>query len=630
MEQMDFDNNDDFCKKIVEQLDKIRRNSTPKFSICIKKFNESYNIYKDNISKYIEKINKNFSKLNIDKNDDILLNYVTKNVFDKLDYLYQIYKSIITNIENNFELLNTFLKQKELIEQKNLAQYFLDKAYDQIFNCSLLNKLNFEASDISKVSNKNYYKYFLYFLNKEQRDNKEDNLGNKVKVNNEKNRNKGDISFRKCTINKNNLQEAMKLISENYHHLKALEMNNINSFNLRDILNEVLNNQSNNNNNILKKLIFNNCDLKKEIKKIEYIKFNKIEELKIKSGCLNIIFLQDLFLASITNLRSLKLEKVNMSNIGLNILFEILPKYFKSLEYLSLAKNSITEVNNIFNMEEENILKSFSNLKYFNLHKNSIYKFGIDLEKIPQMKLLDLTSNSFNNDCIMTNMLKKKNNLVLFNDNIFISNCEENNNIYIDYLQKRLKDLNFGLKILHLCFAYDEKTQIKLEKLELSPSIKISLIKLDLSFCGLKTNTVIKFLKKNYGLFSLKVLDLKYNNIESDFFEKCNCNEINLEKLTSLNLSENKIDCQKYEENEYLIKFIEKYKKLEVIKLYYCPFFNFWNMNISPEINLEGKLRKLYGDFKDKIENNRKFVFQIDKNKDYYVEKRFDGLFKFK
>jgi hypothetical protein len=631
MEQMDFDNNDDFCKKIVEQLDKIRRNSTPKFSICIKKFNESYNIYKDNISKYIEKINKNFSKLNIDKNDDILLNYVTKNVFDKLDYLYQIYKSIITNIENNFELLNTFLKQKELIEQKNLAQYFLDKAYDQIFNCSLLNKLNFEASDISKVSNNNYYKYFLYFLNKEQRDNKEDNLGNKVKVNNEKNRNKGYISFRKCTINKNNLQEAMKLISENYHHLKALEMNNINSFNLRDILNEVLNNQSNNNNNILKKLIFNNCDLKKEIKKIEYIKFNKIEELKIKSGCLNIIFLQDLFLASTTNLRSLKLEKVNMSNIGLNILFGILPKYFKSLEYLSLAKNSITEVKNIFNIEEENILKSFSNLKYFNLHKNSIYKFGIDLEKIPQMKLLDLTSNSFNNDCIMTDMLKKKNNLVLFNDNIFISNCEENNNIYIDYLKKRLKVLNFGLKILHLCFAYDEKTQIKLEKLELSPSIKVSLIKLDLSFCGLKTNTVIKFLKKNYGLFSLKVLDLKYNNIESDIFEKCNCDEINLEKLTSLNLSENQIDCQKYEENEYLIKFIEKYEKLKVIKLYYCLFFNFWNMNISSKVDSEGKLRKLYEGFKLYLnKRNRKFKFMIDKNRQIFLDERLLDLFEFK
>jgi len=629
MDQIDIDNNDDFCTKIIEQLDKIRRNSTPKFSICIKKFNESYSIYKNNISKYIEKINNKFSKLNIVKIDGILLNYATKNVFDKLDNLYQIYKSIITNIEKNFELLNSFLKQEELIEQKNLNQYFLDKDYDQIFNCSLLNKLNYESTDISKLSNSNFYKYFLHFLKKEQRDNKEDIRGNKGKGDNEGKGNKGDISFRKCTIIKKNIPEAKKLISEHYHNLKSLEMNNINSTNLRDILNEIFNNQSNNNNN-LKKIVFNNCDLKKEIKNVEYIKFNKIEKLKIKSGCLNIIFLPDLFLASTTNLKSLSLEKVNMSNIGLNILFGILPKYFKSLEYLSLAKNSITEVNNIFNVEE-NLLKSFPNLKYFNLHKNSIYIFGVDIEKFPQMKLLDLTSNSFNNDCILTNILKKKNNLVLFNDNIFISNCEENNNIYITYLQKRLKNLDYELKILHLCFTYDEKTQYKLEKLELSPSIKISLIKLDLSFCGLKTDTIIKFLKKNYGLFSLKVLDLKYNNIENGIFEKCNCDEINLEKLTSLNLSDNQIDCKEYEENEYLIKFIEKHEKLEIIKLNYCSFFNIWDMNISPNGNHSEKFRKLYEDFKVYLnKSNRNFVIQIDKNRQIYVEKRFDSLFEFK
>ena len=93
--------------------------------------------------------------------------------------------------------------------------------------------------------------------------------------------------------------------------------------------------------------------------------------------------------------------------------------------------------------------------------------------------------------------------------------------------------MEFELKILHLCFVYDEETQIKLEKLELSPSIKVSLIKLDLSFCGLKTNTVINFLKKNYGLFSLKVLDLKYNNIWSDIFKEFFCNdEFNLDILT--------------------------------------------------------------------------------------------------
>ena len=95
-------------------------------------------------------------------------------------------------------------------------------------------------------------------------------------------------------------------------------------------------------------------------------------------------------------------------------------------------------------------------------------------------------------------------------------------------------------------------------------------------------------------------------------------------------MSENQIDCQKYEENEYLIKFIEKYEKLEVIKLYYCLFFNFWNKNISPDVDIEGKLRKLYEGFKDKIENNRKFLFMIDKNRKIYIEEKFRGLFEFR
>ena len=452
----DIDDNDDFYKIFIERLNEIKKNTTSKFSSLIEGFDKSYNNYKNEISKYIEKINNNFSKLDNIKRDKAFLNYTTKTLFKKLDNFYHIYSSIITNIEYNFELLNNFLNHEKMIEQNNPIEYFLKEFYDQILKSSLLNKINFKSIDISKVVNLTYYKYFLNFLPK----------------------NRKDYSFKKYTINKNNLKEGKNITLKYFHQLKEIKMVDINSNDLKDILNEVYNNQYRNKSNVLKKIIFKNCVLKKEIKNIEYIKFNKIEKLKFKSGCLNIIFLPDLFLASTTNLKSLSLEKVNMSNIGLSKLFEILPKYFKSLEYLSLAKNSITEVKNIFDIEE-NISKSFSNLKYLNLHKNSIYNFGIDLEKFPQMKLLDLTSNSFNNDYIMTNMIKNKNNLVLFNDNIFITNCEKNNNIYNDYLKKRLKDLNlnFGLKILHLCFTYDEKTQIKLEKLELSPSIKVSLIK---------------------------------------------------------------------------------------------------------------------------------------------------------
>ena len=54
-------------------------------------------------------------------------------------------------------------------------------------------------------------------------------------------------------------------------------------------------------------------------------------------------------------------------------------------------------------------------------------------------------------------------------------------------------------------------------------------------------------------------------------------------------------------------------------------------MNISPNDDNSAKLRKLYEDFKIYlIKNNRNFVFQIDKIREVYVEKRFDGLFEFK
>ena len=374
----DIDDNDDFYKIFIERLNEIKKNSKSKISSLIEDFDNSYNNYIDKISKYIEKINNNFLKLNMIKKDKAFLNYATKTLFKKLDYLCHICSSIIINIEQNFELLNKFLNQEIIIEQNNPIEYFLKEFYDQIFNCSLLNKINFNSIDISKVANQDYYKYYLNILQKNRKDN----------------------IFKKCTIYQNNLKEGKNITLKYFHQLKEIKLVDINSNDLRDILNEVFNNQRKNKRSVLKKIVFNNCVLKKEIKYIEYIKFNKIEEIKIKSGCLNIRFLPDLFLASTTKLKSLSLEKVNMSNIGLSKLFKILPKYFKSLEYLSLAKNSITEVKNIFNIDE-NITKSFPNLKYFNLHKNFIYNFGIDLEKFPQMKLLDLSSNSFNNDCIM-------------------------------------------------------------------------------------------------------------------------------------------------------------------------------------------------------------------------------------
>ena len=167
----DIDENDDFYKIYIERLNDIKKNSTSKFSSLIEDYDKSYNNYKDKVSKYIEKIDNNFSKLNIIKNDEALLNHATKTLFKKLDYLNHIYCSIIKNIEDNFELLNKFLNEEKMIEQNNPIEYFLTEFYDQIFNCSLLNKINFKPIDMSKIANLTYYKYFFHILSKIKKSN---------------------------------------------------------------------------------------------------------------------------------------------------------------------------------------------------------------------------------------------------------------------------------------------------------------------------------------------------------------------------------------------------------------------------------------------------------------------------
>ena len=224
--------------------------------------------------------------------------------------------------------------------------------------------------------------------------------------------------------------------------------------------------------------------------------------------------------------------------------------------------------------------------------------------------------------------LDETNKVILFNDNIFITNNKDNNIKYINYLTKQLANLDFKLKILHLRFTYDKENQNYLEQLKISTSIKITLIKLDLSFCGLTTDILVNFLKNNFGLFSLKNLKLKYNNIDSSLFGKLLSNEILLEQLNTLDLSENDIGCDKFEESVSLIEFIEKYQNLKQIILINSMFVNNWTDHIAPNMDIEKKFNKLYSDLNDKLKlNNRDFIFI-----DYewtFINKEFSHLFFF-
>ena len=173
-----------------------------------------------------------------------------------------------------------------------------------------------------------------------------------------------------------------------------------------------------------------------------------------------------------------------------------------------------------------------------------------------------------------------------------------------------------------------------MNNLRLSPSIKLSLIKLDLSFCGLTTDVLINFFKNNYGLFSLTNLNLKYNNLLNDIFKKIDCDEINLESLKSINLSDNTIQCTTFEENEYLVKFIIKCKNLKFMKMMNSKYFENWCIFISSDYDSDLKLYNLYNSLvKSLEEDNRRFNFVIDENEgnsSMYIQKELADLFSFR
>ena len=610
--EMEIQNEDDFSKAIIKKFDEFKNNSLSMFSKSIDKYTICYEKYKKNILKFIEEKGDNLSKvINNNFKNDFVLKYVINNIFNIINHTLEIYDNILNNIEDNFELLNNFLENGELMNQKNPREFFLNNNYKNILNCSLLNKFNFKNIDNTNIIQNIYYKNYFNFLLEE----------------------KNNEVIKTFTLRKEEIRKGLQFMKENFSSIKNLQINGIDTSDLEKLVDII---PSQRTNNILKKIKIRDFDFTSriDVEKLRKIELKKIEKLKFITGKYFYPgILLNLFLNTTDCLVSLSLEKVNMSNIGLNKLmniFKMKPIILDTLEYLNLAGNSISAVKNDIFQADELKDKTFKKLKIMNFHKNNIYKFEIGLDKMPKLILLDLTCNSILTGTTMENMIKEKGKLILFNDNIFITNNFNNNNTYIEYLNRQLPNLDFGVKVLHLGFTYDKEKEQLLERLNLSPSMKISLIKLDLSFCGITTKVLTNFLKNNYGLFSLKKLKLKYNNLDSKIFQNLLSDQISLEKLNVIDLSENEISCKEYDEAEGLAKFIEKNQNLEKIKFMNSCFDYSWATK-SPDLDAGGIFNKLYTRFKDNINrDNRKFIFIIDSDNLKELKNEFEHLFSFR
>ena len=157
--------------------------------------------------------------------------------------------------------------------------------------------------------------------------------------------------------------------------------------------------------------------------------------------------------------------------------------------------------------------------------------------------------------------------LVLLSNNIFVSNNRFNNREYRKYIYQCLTNFKYKIKKLNLSLVYNKDNKEDLVLLKISPSVKISLIKLNLSFCGLKTETIWKFFQNNYGLLNLVALNLSYNYITNNFFQLCAGQDILLEKLKTIDLSMNQINCKLLTDLIQIEKFINNYQKLKKIKM---------------------------------------------------------------
>ena len=597
---LNINKQDDFSQIIIARLDEIQKNTKKTFDNLINNYNICYNEYKTIISEHLKNKEKNISKVikGAPNNNNNFLQYAVHNIFLKIDNCLEIYDNIICNIEDNFELLNKFLKKGDLMNGRNTVENFLIKNSEDIFNCSLLSKFNYEEINTLNISKYKYYNMFLQYLNAE---------------------NKNEF-IKSYTIEKDNVTEGINIIKE-IHGLKNLLIKDIDGDNLVNIL-SIISKKKN-----LETIELKNYNIdKNKIKNFKEV--INVKNVKMKNS--RVIPLK-IFVSNNKCLLNLSLEKIDMSNLGFQTLMDVLYKnenILKNLEYLSLSGNVISSIE-AEKEDNQNYFKIFEKLKILDLSKNDIYQFFMPFEKFPELKLLDLSSNSIPTSLMMEDVIEnQKNKIVLFNNNIFITNCSINNNKYNQYLIKNLQKLDCDLKVLNLCFTYNIKNQKYLETLKLSPTIKISLIKLDLSYCGLRTNTIINFLKNNFGLFSLQKLNLCYNNIESDFFKQLLSDEIVLENINVLDLSENEISCQNYENHEFLVKFVLKYINLKSIKLLNTSFLKFWNFNISSEIDEEFKYKKLYKKLKENIITNKRtfklFVFKGGN----FIEQEYSFLFK--
>ena len=568
-------------KDIVNaQLNELKENTLSYFAQIFKELENRYAEYINNVCDYIDnneiKINKVFQQ-NTGSGENIL-EYTDNNIFIQIGNLLEIHENIFEALEDHVSLLGIFLEKPDLIQQKNPLEYFINIYSTNILNCWFMNKINFQKLNLrSFESNKDLSELFSKYLIKK----KNNNLRN-FSVTQD---NKGNLSAGSDFIKQNlKIMEKLKFTS-----VKSADISKVLKFNKKDLKDEDITVSK------LKSLSIIDTDFSTTT--LSRIYTPSLKKFKIKHTILPLSlsgFFDSLLFKS-SFLVYLSLQKCFIDDEALMQCFRYLsekPNMIESLQTISFSGNEISTVNMRYFINKN---CQFKKLEVLDFSKNCIFEFGIENFKLLQnIKILDLCDNNLTNYTFFENIKNQKNiNCLLFLcNNMFLTNNKNNTTRYLNYMNEKLGSYVSKIKKLNLSFLFDKVSKEKLLKLKLSPMVKISLIKLNLAYCGLDNDIVCKFLNNNFGLLNLKILNFSNNFLTLKFFELIKSIDLSLEKLTCIDLSLNDIHSLTIEDYQNIEFFINKHLNLKKIKLQETIFLQELLVLSQNEIDKIGEINK--------------------------------------
>ena len=605
--------NYNFNDLINVQLNEVKQNTLSYLDKAKIELDKKYSLYIQKINEYINENEKKISKFftNFEPNENFM-NYADDKIFKQIDNLLEIHENIFSALEDHISLLFTFLEEYNLIQQKNPLENFLNKNSSDILNCWFLSKISFDKLSLSNI-----------IINKDLSDLVTGYLSKKT------NNNFAKITIQKDTVGK--LSFETEFLRDNINNLKKLKFVGLPSDSVNSILTQLRKKKKEteieNEDGFVEYSndIDNPVGIGKKLKSLSIIESNIITnkytplpkinlpvlaKVKIKKSKLPLDYFFDSIVGQTSFLRIINMQNCQLTDKDFNIFFSYLIKktYLQdSLQYLGFSENQLTYIN-----LKQFVLKggNMKNLQYFDLNKNNIYEFVTDnFKALPALKVLDLTDNNISNYSFFETVYSKHKKkvmpcIVLLCNNLFVSNNKENNKKYRKYIYDCLPSFKYKIKKVNLSLLFNKDNNEELYLLRISPYVKISMLKLNLSYCGLKTETVWKLLQNNYGLLNLVSLNLSYNFITNNFFTLCGGQDISLEKLRSIDLSMNQINCSDIKSLENIEKFINNYQKLKKIKIQENSF-------MKDLFLLYQTQKELIEEIIDRL-NKKEFKFDVD------------------